>query len=243
MRAGPEGGWLYAVSPDGAVRWRQPLAGHGFTPADGSTRWTLALDHEDEMSFSAPAVGADGTIYFGVEQSPNSFAYAVNPDGTKRWKIAVPGGGFVRASPAIAADGTIYLTTRSGVGGARLVAVTPGGAIRWELPIANVHATPDDIYSTPSVGADGLVYFGAETGYVYAVRPDGTLDWSYDLRGGINWCSPVIAGDGAVYLGGIGSGFAEGVLSKVRTSSPGYAASPWPRFRHDDRNTGRSGGP
>jgi outer membrane protein assembly factor BamB len=354
MRAGPEGGWLYAVGPDGAVRWRQPLEGHGFTPAlgadgtiylqdstdaahafasdgtprwtyrdygahvardvgqrspalgadgtvyvpadglyaldpasgarrwhvahprwpdrecmaspsigpdgaiyvligedrlfaiepSGSTRWTLALDHEDEMSFSAPAVGADGAVYFGVEQNPNSFVYAVNADGTRRWKVSVPGGGFVRASPAIGADGTVYVATRSGVGGARLVALAPDdGVVRWDFVVAQVHVTPDDVYSTPSVGADGLVYFGAETGWIYAVRPDGLLDWSYDLKCGIDWSSPTIADDGTIYIGGIGRGFAEGALSAVRSSSPGYAASPWPRFRHDNRNTGRSGGP
>ena len=37
---------------------------------------------------SSPAVGADGTIYVG---SSDDNLYAVNPDGTQKWKFTTAG--------------------------------------------------------------------------------------------------------------------------------------------------------
>ena len=59
---------------------------------------------------SSPAIGSDGTIYIG---SNDDNLYAVNPDGTEKWRYVVPGRRPVRASPAIASDGTIYVTTKA----------------------------------------------------------------------------------------------------------------------------------
>ena len=49
-------------------------------------------------------MGADGTIYVG---SYDHHLYAVNPDGSQKWKFAT--GDFVASSPAVGADGTIYV--------------------------------------------------------------------------------------------------------------------------------------
>jgi outer membrane protein assembly factor BamB len=54
--------------------------------------------------FSSPAVGANGTIYVG---SLDRNVYALNPDGTQKWKFVT--GGTVGSSPAVGADGTIYI--------------------------------------------------------------------------------------------------------------------------------------
>jgi outer membrane protein assembly factor BamB len=48
-------------------------------------------------------VGADGTIYIG---SWNGNLYAINPDGSLRWKFAT--GSTVDSSPAIGNDGSLY---------------------------------------------------------------------------------------------------------------------------------------
>ena len=57
---------------------------------------------------SSPAVGQDGTIYFG---SADGNIYALNPDGTEKWHMAI--GANIRSSPAIA-DGLIYVGSASG---------------------------------------------------------------------------------------------------------------------------------
>ena len=61
--------WLHAFEPDGSPHWPQPFE----------------LTLLQEKSTSSPAIGADGTIYFGAEKSGGGFAgyvYAVNADGT-----------------------------------------------------------------------------------------------------------------------------------------------------------------
>jgi hypothetical protein len=64
--------------------------------------------------YSSPAIGADGTVYFG---SNDSYLYAfVAPASGEfsvpKWRIALDG--QVQSSPAIGADGTIYVGTTWG---------------------------------------------------------------------------------------------------------------------------------
>ncbi|MEM2050807.1 MAG: PQQ-binding-like beta-propeller repeat protein, partial [Thermoproteota archaeon] len=40
------------------------------------------------MILSSPAIGADGTIYFG---SDDTHLYALNPDGSLKWKYKTDG--------------------------------------------------------------------------------------------------------------------------------------------------------
>jgi hypothetical protein len=70
------------------------------------------------MIFSSPAVGGDGTIYFGCD---NGAIFAVNPDGTLKSKYQVvdaslPGADPppVESSPAIGPDGTLYIGADDG---------------------------------------------------------------------------------------------------------------------------------
>ncbi|HWD41649.1 MAG TPA: PQQ-binding-like beta-propeller repeat protein, partial [Fimbriimonas sp.] len=74
-----EPGGLYAINPDGSIKWRF---------ADGR---------------SSPVVGSDGTIYCSAGFGD---LVAVNPDGTQKWNRGV--GRQVNDPPAIGPDGTIY---------------------------------------------------------------------------------------------------------------------------------------
>src|SRR5690606_18842058 len=62
------------------------------------------------------------------------------------------------------------------------------------------------IRSSPSIGADGTIYFGSYDGWLYAVHPDGTERWSVGLHCGLPWgCQPVssspsIGPDGTIYI-------------------------------------------
>ncbi|HUB07176.1 MAG TPA: choice-of-anchor D domain-containing protein [Myxococcales bacterium] len=58
---------------------------------------------------SAPAIGGDGTVFFGT--ADGSF-YAVNPDGSQRFKVTT--GGRVSSSPAIGPDGTVFFVSDDG---------------------------------------------------------------------------------------------------------------------------------
>jgi|GEM_PF-562952 len=218
---------LYAVNPD------------------STRKWAFGFEHEDEMSFASPAIDAGGVIYEPTERYGESRLYAINPDGTLKWVYYVEEGRPVRASPAIAEDGTIYIATKAGGVDRRprLIALSPAGDKIWEHVAMLADRLDYDIYSTPSVGADGVIYFGAESCILYAVNPDGTLGWQHTIFG-LNWSGPAITADGTLYMGGIDNGdygYYKGAFCAVATSSQGLARSPWPKFHHDNRNTGRFG--
>ena len=53
---------------------------------DGSPKWSFQLGGSDNMVESSPAIDSDGIIYIG--SNVDNHLYAINPDGTQRWKIA-----------------------------------------------------------------------------------------------------------------------------------------------------------
>lgn len=82
-----------------------------------------------------------------------------------------------------------------------------------------------------------MIYFGAETQYFYALNPDGTLAWRYQIRtenNAINWSSPAIANDGTIYIGNN-----YGDLLAFKSVSLGLINSPWPKIHYNNQNTGR----
>jgi outer membrane protein assembly factor BamB len=86
------GQYLYAVNPNGTLRW-------SYNPG------------ADWVCGSAPAISADGIIYFGtnIGDAQGGHIIAVNPDGTERWRILLASSGWVDSSPSIGSDGTIYI--------------------------------------------------------------------------------------------------------------------------------------
>jgi outer membrane protein assembly factor BamB len=107
--------------------------------------------------------------------------------------------------------------------------VSPDGILKWD------YATGGSVSSTPAVAADGTLYFGSDDGYVYALNPDGSLKWKY-LIGDAVRSSPAIAADGVMYVGS-----SDYCLYALWSPSP-LADSPWPKFHHDLKSTGRVGG-
>ncbi len=67
---------------------------------EGILKWRYSTGN---AVYSSPAIGADGTIYVG---SDDTYLYAINPDGIFKWSYQT--GSYVRSSPAIGAEGTIY---------------------------------------------------------------------------------------------------------------------------------------
>jgi outer membrane protein assembly factor BamB len=225
---------FYAFEPDGAPHWPAPF------------EMTLI----QEKSLSSPAIGADGVVYFGAEMAGARFAgfvYAVHPDGTLKWRYEVPGERHVRASPAIASDGTIYITTKayydpaSGAQPALCLAMNPDGTVKWTYEIPPTGETiPADSYTSPAIGADGTIYFAAESGYIFALDAGGILLWRENFHNTINWSSPMLLDDGTLYIGGNRGDDWGGRLVAIRTESLGLDNGPWPKFRGNASNTGRA---
>jgi outer membrane protein assembly factor BamB len=201
---------LYAVNPDGTLKWRF-LTGRNVesSPAiapdgivyfgsddhyvysvnpDGILKWRYSTDGD----VTSPAIAADGTVYV---DSRDGYLYALNPDSTLKWRYPV--GGRMYGSPAIAADGTVYV----GSNGDTLCALKPDGTLRWQYGVG------EDIRSSPAIGSDGTVYFGAEHyGGFRALNPDGTMKWRCFYK--TVRASPAIASDGTVYIGSSGTLYA-----------------------------------
>ena len=70
------------------------------------------------------------------------------------------------------------------------------GVKKWEF------TTGAPVQSTPSIGADGTVYFGSGDKKVYAVDgASGNKKWEFQTRGPIILSSPAIGSDGTIYIG------------------------------------------
>jgi outer membrane protein assembly factor BamB len=134
---------------------------------------------------SSPAIGTDGVVYVGSE---DSCLYAVNPNGTEKWRFKTMG--RVGSAPAIADGGVIYFGSSDG----KAYAVGPDGGKRWE------YSTGGEVSSSPAIGGDGSVYVGSADSCLHALRPDGALDWSYPTGGPVV-ASPVVDDQGNLYFG------------------------------------------
>jgi outer membrane protein assembly factor BamB len=150
----------------GKVEWSFPLGG------DGST---------------GPVIGTDGMIYAGGVVSGGF--YAINPDGTEKWRAANLTPGFPDA--AIGSDGTIYVDT---VDPNALVALNPNGTTDWTMPL------PNGVPSAPlTLGPDGTIYFAFEES-VMAVNPNGTPKWTFSPLVNASFLAPAIGADGTIYV-------------------------------------------
>jgi len=139
----------------------------------------------------APAVGPDGTIYFG---SWDGHLYAASPEGAVRWAIDLKD--RVTSAPAIGADGRVLVSTFEGM--LRAVRIADG------RPVLDWQADANARYSSPLIASDGKVYVGTLDGRLsaYALTSGEKLgELIFDRKPWIT-ASPVPGGDGIVYLGG-----------------------------------------
>ena len=67
--------------------------------------------------------------------------------------------------------------------------------MRWRVSSA------DKIVATPGIATNGTILVGAEDEHVYAIAPDGTLEWLLALPGDVD-TTPAIASDGTIYVAG-----------------------------------------
>lgn len=209
----PENGDLHAFNRNGTLKWTFPMTGNGGPSSgpvigsdgaiyigagllyavnpDGSLRWEYNTGSYME---GPPAIGADGTVYVPSQ----GYLYALDQNGGLKWRVLGHSAYPLGSAPAIAKNGNIYVNTNDGV----LHAISPGGSVLW------TYSTPGivmDVPSSPAIGRDGTIYFGGageykgKGGYFYALRPNGSLKWSFFA--GCDQTAPSIDGDGTIYFG------------------------------------------
>ena len=148
----------------------------------GSLRWRLPLS-EVWWTGSAPALGLDGTIYVGTWES--CYLYAVNPNGTIKWRTQV---GLCFTSPAIGPDGTIYVST-----GAGLHALNPDGGSKWQRNAGAVGLAA-------AFSPGGAIYVGDSAGNMLALDDSGGEIWRYPTGARVIWSPAAVAADGSIYF-------------------------------------------
>jgi outer membrane protein assembly factor BamB len=189
-------GWLYAVSPEGHVRWSCETgptlkAAPALSP-DGSTVYVSSMNGL-LYAVAAPS-GADmaGKLRW-------TFAFADHPGVTPQVLSAAPPAGAngigSGASPTVATDGTVYV----GANNSNFYAISPDGKLVWMYEAEREIA---GIWSTAALSEDEqLLYFGANKGGMYALnRADGSLAWRYFVVSSI-YSSPALDVDGVLYSG------------------------------------------
>ena len=213
--SGGEDGTIFAIDPSSGV---------------GDSRdFIWEFKTSSYLTDTSPAIGDDGSVYNGGWN--NDKLYALDSNGNEKWDYGP--GGDVQTSPAIAADGTIYFGSR----GKSLYALdsnADGDKKKWS------YRTGGNVDSSPVIGADGTVYVGSDDFNVYAfdpadIDPDNVAHkWSIPTNGKVSFSSSALAPDGTLFIGS-----ADGLYA-IHTASAGLqAASPWPKFGQNNRNSGR----
>jgi IPT/TIG domain-containing protein len=163
---------LYALAPDGALKWLVRGAGD-----------------------KGVAVGPDGTIYVASE----SFINAFNTDGSVKWSFVQNPRAMICLGVSVGPDGNIYSVGTEGPG---VFSLTPAGALRWQLPESYARPIVDygEIVFGPN-GSSQQLYFYANN-HLRAIRLDGTSVFENSsgqvsqLRPGLQ---PVVSTDGSVH--------------------------------------------
>jgi outer membrane protein assembly factor BamB len=259
--------YIYALNPNGEEKWRfQAWADVNSSPAIGSDGtlyvgsldgYVYALNPEGTLKWgfqtgdkvlSSPAIGSDGTLYVG---SIDHYVYALNPDGTLKWLFDT--GERIYSSPVIGADGTIYIGSDSNqlalpnppIGptdppifltdiylphsDSFVYALNADGTLKWRFE------TGGAVWSSLAIGSDGTFYVVANNDNIYALNSDGTLKWRFETP--VKWTvesSPAIGQDGTVYIV-----LGDDNLYAINGSTSLSTVAPWPKFHHDNLNTGR----
>ncbi len=151
---------------------------------------------------STPAVADDGTIYVG---SDDGRLYAINPDGSLKWKSADIGP--VKSSPAIGLNGVVYVGTNNYM----IYAFEKDSGSQASLPFTALGA----FESSPVIGAGGKVYVGSDDGIFYGLTPDLQKEWEFQTPPPISYGRPAIGPTGIIY-----------VTSRADVNSRVYALNP-----------------
>ena len=170
--------------------------------ADGIQQWVF--DYSPAPYFlskdavaNSPAVGPDGTIYVG---SNDSNVYALQWDGVKKW--AFPTGAYTPNRPdltgpispiVVGPDGTIYVAAYNFV----IYAIAPDGSMKWIQGILETGPPQSLVLSE-----HGTLYVGS-TAYLYAFNDDGSIKWTLPGVGYSGRLPRAIGSDGTVYIAGM----------------------------------------
>lgn len=204
---------LLAIDTDGNLLWSEDVGGIGATAISSDEAAIYAVGGKALYAFSSsgkgqlwsftestdniygePAVGSDGTIYIG---SWDTYVYAVNSDGSLKWKYQTDGSIAPLASPTLSNDGnTVYVGSgdRNKTEGGTLYALNSNGTLQWKKENLDGGRVSGAV-----VGSDGVIY-ATGSGRVYAFDENGNKRWESD-KDTASSLAPSLSSDGTLYVG------------------------------------------
>lgn len=143
-------------------------------PREGKVLWTFS---ENEFIFeeSGIVIGEDNTIYFTArirKPERHHYLYAINPDGTLKWKRKLGDVDSYSPTPLIGTNNLIYVIQQNG---------------HFNCFDSNGNQKRDKGTSTSNYTFGAVIdlnenfYFADVQGTIYALSKDGTLKWTTDL--------------------------------------------------------------
>jgi outer membrane protein assembly factor BamB len=227
-------GLFYSVSPQGGLNWSFQTGGPVVSSAAIFTNgnvcfgshdgWFYTLDSQGQEAWrfktegailSSPALDWAGNAYV---TSMDGNLYALSPAGKLLWKVHT--GSIKQGSPVLGTNGLVFLGTEGA-----LWAVQPSGQFK-RVPFEG-----ETVDTAAVVTAAGEVIFIYRNGQACAYTPELDYRWrSVVYSAGTG--SPSMSESGQLYVPGLAN-----TLTAVPCAS-GLAATPWPKFRGNVRNTG-----
>jgi hypothetical protein len=148
------GGFVYALAPDGALKW---------------------IYHTRIFACGPPSVAVDGTVYVG----DSTTVTALNSDGTLKWFFTEPNGSrSIAAGPTVGPDGKIYAFFDL----FHVYAFTPTGGVAWHNVQSNLFDLFE--YGAEVAFGPSQPGLAADRAYLsFGVNPNGFL-WAFNMANG-----------------------------------------------------------
>lgn len=122
-----------------------------------------------------PAIGEDGTVYISgslyneITLKRDDYLYAINPDGSFKWRFPVP---RHVAPPTVGSDGNIYFGAYYTV-----YAVSPSGTLVWKVDARQkTNDSGDWIGATLTIDDKGMIHFWNDRVYGIQTGANGLAD-------------------------------------------------------------------
>jgi hypothetical protein len=236
-------GYLYerpAVGADGTVVAIDAMGNVYALSPDGGLKWVVRAG-----SSGPPSIGADGTTYVGS----SSTITAIASNGAVKWTFTEPGGGQgVIAGPTVGPDGNVYVITD--FGGLGAFALSPAGQLLWSNPGDPIFMEYGQL-GAEIVFGQGRLYasfdeFGVAAGTTFALSLGGQQQWAVAAGGVDNGGmqgqrQPVVGPDGTVYMTTWGATGSTLFAFDAAGGAIKWTSSPWPSNGASEPTVGTDG--
>jgi outer membrane protein assembly factor BamB len=179
------------MSHDPQATGRSPFVG----PKTANVVWTMDMPYG---ILSGPAIGEDGTIYFGTNSylpwDTTNYFYAANPEGTIKWTFY--SGETFATNPGflVGSDSTVYFSSQAGF----IYGVNYYGDLKWK------YSAGINIFQyIMNIDLESNIYFPSLDGFLHSLDINGELNWKISFNGGFRSQSSAISPDGqTIYIAG-----------------------------------------